>query len=404
MAYHYGETGDTRRSDPAFPTTKQFISKVERTIEDPSFGLAKVKNQVELKKWEVQKTEQDLQDKKRHLNASKLYAAVLKLYKQLDTKDQKNIKNWVKKNYKTIAKYKELRNLQKQTQTVRQANKLMQVELKYKSSLLNLKEKDKAAFDTSMRVKSYRPAEEVLKLYEQKNHTLPIFEGAKPKIGPAKLDKNGVAWMPGALGDDSPDWYPKDEIDPFINTLPDDQQLEAHSEYETKIRNINNKTEDLLERLPRLDMDVGTVQKETSNVDEAQAKLQPEINKLVNSINDSELTTAFSILVEIKPERFQTAKSVLDALDTVLNNINTLGDTAPSPAQQIDSLIKSQILESQTVAAEMEQTAKLLTKVENSLQDKPTVEEPITVRSNLKYLSAIALILLLIAVATWRKR
>lgn len=377
------------------------MSTVERTAEDPALGLAKVKNKTELKKWEVKNLEEDLRQKRHHLEASKLYVAVLKLYKQLSPADKKSIQKWIKSNSKTIDKYKEFRKLQKNTETAKMTNDLMQVELKYKASLLDLKEKNKKALNTSIRVKSYRPTEEVLKLYQQKNHTLPIFQGVKPPLGPAKLDKNGIAWMPG-LGEQDP--IPMDVVRRFENIIPGEEQENAQRDYETKIRNINNKTEDLLERLPRLDMDVGTLQSQIAEIDAAQQKIQPEITTLIEELADTTVTTALSILVEIKPERFQTSKSLLDALNIVLNHINTLGEAVPSPTQQLTNLLQAQIVDSKAVAEELDTTAKLLAKVDNALQnkDQPTITKPSN--ANKVYVTIVALILAAMVFKAWRNR
>lgn len=378
MGYYFGDnnTKADSKESPKFQTVKQFKSKVGTEPVSPEVALENIKKSVEVKSWEVNTLEKKIDDQKSHLKSGQLYLDLLKLYTELSDSEKKSIKNWIIDNYKAIKKYGDYKKLKKETEEAKQVNKLQNIELKYNLNLLKLKNEGVDPFKTVTRVATYRPTQEKIELYKSSNKPLPIFKGASPLLKPVKLNKNGIAISSG-LGDS--DQETNNLMKPFISTLPGQKQEDEAEEKRLAPTLLQQKTQSLTERLPKIEMDLGTLDKESFSLEKKLANLQQNINKLIKNI-EPDTATALGILVELKPERFTTSASIIAGLKSVLNNIKSLsgfGQTqSSSPLDQAQQLLSNQLVESTEVVAQVDLSSKLLTNAQNALVGKPI--EPVT--------------------------
>lgn len=374
MGYHFGNEEIKEGEAPKFPTTKDFKSTAKAKPVSPEVHLENVKKTAEVKAWEASTLETKLKDKKKLVESSKLYTALLKLYLQLSSSEKEAIKTWIADNQKVIKKYRDYKKLKKETEDAAQVNKLQNIELKYNLSLLKLKKEGIDPFNSVVKVATYRPTEKEIQLYKESNKPLPIFKGASPALKPIKLNKQGIAISSG-LGASYEEV--NETIKPFISTLPGQKQEDENEQERLAPALLRNKTQEIVERLPKLDMDIGALEKELSDLEKEVQKFQKKLNELLPNI-DSDTATALGILVEIKPGRFTTSESIIAGLNSVINNINTLSGLGQSetPLNQAKELLSTQVSESKEVVKKLDITSKLLTNAQNALVGKPV--EPIS--------------------------
>jgi len=353
--------------EPFSRTTPQFKSTTDLEPKDPHVILEQARLDKVQKEADYNALVKEIENLKKKILSITFYQGLLISFSKLPVSQKDEVASWVRANSLAIKNIVNARNIQKLTNKTMAKNEDLDIEIAHLENLLKLKDKGIDVVGTPS-LKYYQPSKAHNKADPPTKGAPTIkYDGPNPQL--FALTKLG-------MGQVDADYFEK-----FKDSRPSYRSYFKKRKHLYKETHIPREIEKNAVNAMRITWKIKELLPEQKALIKQYSQLQSNIKEVLAQIilenPASEIvTTTISILVDLKPEKFQGV-DVLSGLKASVSEVSRLGDAADLPTViQTQNLVEQTSLDAQIATKELEARETKVAQLEAQLTGERPATQP----------------------------